>query len=130
MFNAIIHVNSIQEVHKRFENNVPLLDPVKDMKIKDKAFSQVMTKIAAFEERLESHPLRSDPGLPSLLEAYGEKVELNKATDAARAEVKKAKSLLQMSDLKCMKRVLRRLGYCTAADVIEVKGRIACELSR
>ena len=27
MFNAIIHVNSIQEVHKRFENNVPLLDP-------------------------------------------------------------------------------------------------------
>ena len=26
-------------------------------------------------------------------------------------------------------RVLRRLGYCTASDVIEIKGRIACELS-
>ena len=36
---------------------------------------------------------------------------------------------LQMADLKCMKRVLRRMGYSTAADVIEVKGRIACELS-
>ena len=34
-----------------------------------------------------------------------------------------------MADLKCMKRVLRRMGYSTAADVIEVKGRIACELS-
>ena len=28
-----------------------------------------------------------------------------------------------------MKRVLRRLGYSTSADVIEIKGRIACELS-
>ena len=37
--------------------------------------------------------------------------------------------VLQMADLKCMKRVLRRMGYSTAADVIEVKGRIACELS-
>merc|ERR1711962_1941907 len=34
-----------------------------------------------------------------------------------------------MDELKNMKRVLRRLGYCTAADVIEIKGRIACELS-
>ena len=100
------------------------------MKIKDKAFAQVMSKIAAFEQRLNAHPLHQDPALPALLESYGEKAELMKATEDARAEVKKAKSLLQMSDLKCMKRVLRRLGYCTAADVIEVKGRIACELSR
>lgn len=34
-----------------------------------------------------------------------------------------------MDELKCRKRVLRRLGYCTAADVIEMKGRVACELS-
>merc|ERR1712179_685567 len=33
-----------------------------------------------------------------------------------------------MADLKCMKRVLRRMGYCTSTDVIEVKGRIACEV--
>ena len=35
-----------------------------------------------------------------------------------------------MDELKCRKRVLRRLGYCTPAGVIEVKGRVACELSR
>merc|ERR1712083_734860 len=44
-------------------------------------------------------------------------------------QLKKSKSLLQMDELKCMKRVLRRLGYCTTSDVIEIKGRIACELS-
>lgn len=47
----------------------------------------------------------------------------------AKDELKKAKSLLQMTELKCRKRVLRRLGYCTASDVIELKGRVACELS-
>ena len=49
---------------------------------------------------------------------------------AIKAELKKKKSLLQMDELKCRKRVLRRLGYCTAADVIELKGRVACEISR
>merc|ERR1711997_825234 len=55
--------------------------------------------------------------------------QIMKELETARAEMKKATSLLQMADLRCMKRVLRRLGYCTAADVIEIKGRIACELS-
>lgn len=35
-----------------------------------------------------------------------------------------------MDELKCRKRVLRRIGYCTASDVIELKGRVACEISR
>lgn len=35
-----------------------------------------------------------------------------------------------MDELKCRKRVLRRLGYANAADVIELKGRVACEISR
>lgn len=34
-----------------------------------------------------------------------------------------------MDELKCRKRVLRRLGYASAADAIEMKGRTACEIS-
>lgn len=48
----------------------------------------------------------------------------------SKADIKKARSLMQMDDLKCRKRILRRMGYCTAGEVIETKGRIACELSR
>jgi len=47
-----------------------------------------------------------------------------------KTELKKKRSLLQMDELKCRKRVLRRLGYATAADVIELKGRVACGISR
>lgn len=34
-----------------------------------------------------------------------------------------------MDELKCRKRVLRRMAYCTTSDVIELKGRVACELN-
>ena len=37
--------------------------------------------------------------------------------------------MIQLDELKARKRVLRRLGYATDADVIETKGRVACEVS-
>jgi len=33
-----------------------------------------------------------------------------------------------MEDLKCRKRVLRRLDYCTGQDVIDTKGRVASDV--
>jgi len=98
------------------------------MKIKEKPFKEIIEKIAMFENRLEGHTLHNDPDINQLLEDYSKKSQLIKDLESAKAEVKKAKSLLQMADLKCMKRVLRRMGYCTSTDVIEVKGRIACEV--
>lgn len=44
-------------------------------------------------------------------------------------DLKKAKSVLQLDELKCRKRVLRRLDFVTSQGVIEKKGRVACELS-
>jgi superfamily II RNA helicase len=34
-----------------------------------------------------------------------------------------------MDELKCRKRVLRRLQFTSSADVVEMKGRVACEIS-
>ncbi|GFN96742.1 superkiller viralicidic activity 2-like 2 [Plakobranchus ocellatus] len=56
-------------------------------------------------------------------------IKVAKDIKALKLELKKKKSLLQMDELKCRKRVLRRMGYATASDVIEVKGRVACEIS-
>ena len=122
-------LKTVEQVHKRFDGNVPLLDPVKDMNINDKAFKEIIKKIDAFSKRREEHSLHGHADREKLLRSYDKKAKLIKELDEAKSEMKKAKSLLQMADLKCMKRVLRRLGYCTQADVIEVKGRIACELS-
>ena len=34
-----------------------------------------------------------------------------------------------MEELKCRKRVLRRLGFTSSDDIVDVKGRVACEIS-
>ena len=121
---------SIEQVRKRFEEDVPLLDPVKDMNIKEKTFKEIIEKISMFEKRLLSHSLHNHENIDLLLESFGKKAQLIKDLEKAKGEVKKAKSLLQMADLKCMKRVLRRMAYCTSTDVIEVKGMFKIQSGR
>jgi hypothetical protein len=42
-----------QQVKKRFgEDQIPLLDPIDDMKINEKPFKDIVKKISAFEARL------------------------------------------------------------------------------
>uniref|UniRef100_A0A4W6CC60 Exosome RNA helicase MTR4 n=1 Tax=Lates calcarifer TaxID=8187 RepID=A0A4W6CC60_LATCA len=125
--NRQLMLKSIQEVQKRFPDGVPLLDPIDDMGIKDPALKKVIQKVEAFEHRMYSHPLHSDPNLESVY-SLCEKKALQ-TFEQAKRELKKARTVLQMDKLKCRKRVLRRLGFASPSDVIEVKGRVACEIS-
>ncbi|XP_019620532.1 PREDICTED: superkiller viralicidic activity 2-like 2 isoform X2 [Branchiostoma belcheri] len=122
-------LKSIQEVQRRFPHGVPLLDPIEDLGIKDDQLKTTVRKIEAFEHRMYSHPLHSDQRLPELYSLVEKKAQLAGELKAAKREVKKARTIIQMDELKCRKRVLRRLGYATTADVIEMKGRVACEIS-
>ncbi|KAG7310496.1 hypothetical protein JYU34_003283 [Plutella xylostella] len=122
-------LKTINEVKKRFPEGPPLLNPIKDMKIQDKVFLECVDNIKLLEERLYAHPLHTDKARGALQAAYERKQELLQELTLAKSELRKAKSILQMDELKKRKRVLRRMGYCTSTDVIELKGRIACELS-
>lgn len=48
---------------------------------------------------------------------------------SVKRAIKQSMSVQQLDELKCMKRVLRRLEFCTKEEVIELKGRVACEVS-
>lgn len=122
-------IKNIEDVKVKFPDGPPVLNPVKDMKIKSDDFLNVLSMLEKFEKRLYSHPLHSNKDLPQIYTRYLEKLQMETELKQAKQELKDAKSLLQMDDLKNRKRVLRRLGYCTSADVIEFKGRVACELS-
>jgi ATP-dependent RNA helicase DOB1 len=122
-------LKTIAEVKKRFPDGPPLLNPIDDMNIKDTKFQNVVDMIDKFEKRLFAHPLHETPQLDQLYTRYLEKLKVEADMKAAKHQLKEARSLLQMDELKHRKRVLRRLGYCTASDVIEFKGRVACELS-
>ncbi|MEE6522390.1 hypothetical protein FKM82_020912, partial [Ascaphus truei] len=118
-----------QEVQKRFPDGVPLLDPIDDMGIKDPGLKKVIQKTEAFEHRMYSHPLNNDPNLESVYKLCEKKAQIAVDIRAANRELKKARTVLQMDELKCRKRVLRRMGFATSSDVIEMKGRVACEIS-
>ena len=118
-------LKSINEVKKRF-GKVPLLDPLEDMKIKDTDFLNLVKNIEKCEKRLQEFKNID----PQSAEKYEKKLKLEEEMANLKIQMKKTRSLLQMDELKCRKRVLRRLGYCTSADVIEIKGRVACEISR
>ncbi|OXB80156.1 UNVERIFIED_CONTAM: hypothetical protein H355_011614 [Colinus virginianus] len=122
-------LKSIQEVQKRFPDGVPLLDPIDDMGIKDQGLKKVIQKVEAFEHRMYSHPLHNDPNLETIYKLCERKAQVAMDIKAAKRELKKARTVLQMDELKCRKRVLRRLGFATSSDVIEMKGRVACEIS-
>ncbi|XP_036164417.1 exosome RNA helicase MTR4 isoform X2 [Myotis myotis] len=122
-------LKSIQEVQKRFPDGVPLLDPIDDMGIQDQGLKKVIQKVEAFEHRMYSHPLHNDPNLETVYTLCEKKAQIAIDIKSAKRELKKARTVLQMDELKCRKRVLRRLGFATSSDVIEMKGRVACEIS-
>ncbi|MCO5602887.1 hypothetical protein L7F22_057026 [Adiantum nelumboides] len=108
---------------------IPLLDPIKDMKITDEGFKTLLGKIALLEQKLVESPLSGSKRLKELYEAYKAKEDLNQEVERLKKQLSAAHSVMQLDELKCRKRVLRRLGFTTADDVVEKKGRVACEIS-
>ncbi|KAF9269818.1 antiviral helicase [Marasmius fiardii PR-910] len=120
---------SVLEVHRRYPGAVMLLDPVKNMGIKDDKFLGLVKKIEAMESRMFSSPIHSSPQLPELLSLYSKKRESQDRIRSLKKRIQATQDVLQLEELKCRKRVLRRLGFTTADDIVDTKGRVACEIS-
>lgn len=56
-------------------------------------------------------------------------MELADKIKGVKKEISDALSVLQMDELKNRKRVLRRLGFIDEAGVVQIKARVACEIS-
>ncbi|XP_072388275.1 exosome RNA helicase MTR4 [Diabrotica undecimpunctata] len=120
---------AIKEVKKRFPEGPPLLNPVTDMKIKEPEFLSIVEKIEILEQKMYSHPLHKTDILSTEYPKFEKKIIAQTDLELARSKLMEAKSVLQLDELKSRKRVLRRLEYCSSTDVIQLKGRVACELS-
>ena len=81
------------------------------------------------ESRLLSNPLHNSPRLPELYNQYADKVEVSNKIKEVKKKIAEALSILQLDELKCRKRVLRRLDFVNDADVVQLKARVACEIS-
>lgn len=120
---------NVLEVKRRFPNGIGLLDPVENMGIKDDAFLQLLKKLEILEEALRKNELHKSAKLPALYEQYSQKEEISNHIRAIKKKINAAESVMQLDELKHRKRVLRRLEFTTSDDVVEMKGRVACEIS-
>lgn len=120
---------SIDEVKRRFPDGLDLLNPVKNMKISDETFLKLLRKVELLEARLHASPLHNSPNLTDLYNQYSEKMSLVKQGKEVKSKLTKAQSIMQLDELRCRKRVLRQLEFTTPADIVELKGRVACEIS-
>jgi ATP-dependent RNA helicase DOB1 len=118
----------LSEVAKNFSDGIPLLDPIEDLKINDSSFEKLIKKIRVLETRLFEHPLHESPKLKSLFEQYDKKVILDKKIKYMKRKVDRMNNILKLDELKYKKRVLRRLGFMSSSGILELKGRVACEI--
>jgi ATP-dependent RNA helicase DOB1 len=81
------------------------------------------------EEKMFSSPMHKDPQLPELYRLYKRKKESNERVRGLKRRIQATHDILQLEELKSRKRVLRRLAFTTASDIVDVKGRVACEIS-
>ncbi|CAN6202857.1 unnamed protein product [Urochloa humidicola] len=123
-------LRKVEEVLSRFaKDGVPLLDPEEDMKVQSKSFRKATRRIEALESLFEKHDIRSSPHIRQKLKVLHDKQELSAKIKSIKKTMRTSTALAFKDELKARKRVLRRLGYVTSDDVVEVKGKVACEIS-
>lgn len=120
---------ALQEVQRRFPDGFSVLDPIENMKITDNSFKELLRKIEIMESRLVANPLHNSPRLEGLYNQYAEKVALQNKIRALKKQIQDAHAIMQLEELKCRKRVLRRLQFINEDEVVQLKARVACEIS-
>ncbi|KAK4133175.1 antiviral helicase [Trichocladium antarcticum] len=120
---------SLDEVRRRFPDGIPVMDPLENMGIQDGSFKQLLRKIEVLESRLVANPLHNSPLLAELWEKLAAKLALGDRIKEKKKAIMRAQSVAQLDELKSRKRVLRRLGFINEAEVVEMKARVACEIS-
>ena len=120
---------ALDEVKRRFPDGIAVLDPIENMGITDDSFKRLLRKIETLEARLIANSLHNSPRLPELYDKYAEKQQLASKMKEIKRKINVAVSIIQLEELKCRKRVLRRFGFIDDADVVQLKARVACEIS-
>ncbi|XP_010533964.1 PREDICTED: DExH-box ATP-dependent RNA helicase DExH9 [Tarenaya hassleriana] len=106
-----------------------LLDPEADMKVRSSSYKKAIRRLEALENLFEKHKIAESPLIELKLKVLHKKEELNAKIKSLKKTVRSSTTLAFKDELKARKRVLRRLGYVTSDNVVELKGKVACEIS-
>ncbi|KAL7205686.1 hypothetical protein ACSBR2_018585 [Camellia fascicularis] len=123
-------LKKVSEVLSRFaKEGMPLLDPEEDMKVQSSSYRKAVRRIEALENLFEKHEIAKSPLIEQKLKVLHMKKDLTAKIKLIKRTIRSSTALAFKDELKARKRVLRRLGYVTSDDVVELKGKVACEIS-
>lgn len=122
-------VRTIRDLPKKLPDGIPLMDPVQSMKIEDPEFRTLLRKIDVLESKISSNVLHGSDRIEKLYEDFSKKMTLGDQIRKKKDAILQAQAVIQLDDLRHRKRVLRKLGFTSQDDIIELKGRVACEIS-
>mmetsp|Transcript_7529 Transcript_7529/g.28276 ORF Transcript_7529/g.28276 Transcript_7529/m.28276 type:complete len:1035 (-) Transcript_7529:78-3182(-) len=123
------HERAVATIAQQPDMRVPTLDPIENMNIQDDNLQEIINDVQSFEERLYANPLHNHPDISELFSKYQQKMEMESQIQECDRSIRLAGQVIMMTELKQMKRVLKRLGYVDTEHVIQTKGRVACEIS-
>ncbi|KAL5813687.1 hypothetical protein ACOSQ4_024328 [Xanthoceras sorbifolium] len=121
-------LKSTSEFLTRNSSGLPL-DPETNMGIRSSSYQKAVRRIEALENLFDKHEIAKSPIIEQKLKVLHMKQELNAKIKSIKRQMRSSTELAFKDELKARKRVLRRLGYVTSDDVVELKGKVACEIS-
>lgn len=128
--NKVIVRDSLREVYKQFGKKIPIMDPVKEMKIQEPELVEHVKRIEAYKEKIESIKAKlSDVTINEQLDIYQKKVAVDRQMKFLKTRLDQGNRMILQDDLKSMKRIMRRLGLTNKNDIVQLKGRVAGEVS-
>ncbi|EPS69767.1 hypothetical protein M569_04995 [Genlisea aurea] len=123
-------LKKLSVVVKKFcKEGVPLLDPEEDMKVQSSSYKKASRRVEALENLFEKHEIAKSPLIEEKLKLVHAKKELTNRIKSIKKALRSSSVLAFKDEFKARKRVLRRLGYLTDDGVVELKGKVACEIS-
>lgn len=122
-------VKTLKDLPKKLPDGIPLIDPVGSMKITDEDFKKLLNKIDILESKISANPLHNSARLKDLYEQYSYKVKLETQIKQLKEKIFQAEAVVQLEQLGNMKRVLKKLELTGPNDIVELKGRVAAEIS-
>jgi len=115
--------------HKKFKAGIPELNPVTEMKIESEELTAIQTSLSGFQQKLDQSPLASHPKLTAYLSAFERRVKLQTQVQDLDTQIGQSRFMVMNDELRAMRRVLRRLEFIDKDGVVQLKGRMACELT-
>ncbi|CAK9034607.1 unnamed protein product [Durusdinium trenchii] len=115
--------------HKSFKQGIPELDPVAEMNIKTEEMSNVMSSIADLEKKLATNSFHGHEKMQLYYDCFAKKVKMHGEVQDLEKQINQSRFMVMSDDLRAMRRVLRRLEFIDKDGVVQLKGRMACEIT-